>query len=662
MDFLKQIFGSSDYMPHGYCYLWNSHLVWLHVISDSLIALSYFAIPAILLWFVRKRRDLPFHWLFVLFGIFIIACGMTHVMEVWTLWHADYWLSGGIKAITAVASVLTAIVLVKAAPKVLALPGIDQLLRSNTSLEQQISDLRDEEMRSLIREAAYRDQAALLDLTYDAIFVRDMHSKITYWNRAAEELYGWSKQEAAGKTSHELLETVFPKPLAEIEKEVFTTGYWEGELIHRRRDGSSVIVSSRWALEKDVAGNPAAILESNRDVTHSRAIERRFQNLLEAAPDAIVVVDQRGKIELANAQAEKLFGYSRAELIEQPIEMLVPTDLHAAHAGHRERYGADPHARAMGVGLELHARRKDGTLVPVEISLSPLETQQGTLICSAIRDVTFQRKASENIQTLNAALQQKIGDLNTLNKEMEMFSYSVSHDLRAPLRHIDGFARILLEEHASELSPEASRYLARVIDAANHMGALIDDLLALGRVGRREMSVRTANLDNLVKQAMGDLPPGTETRPIEWKIAALGEAPCDSGLLKLVFSNLLGNAVKFTRTREAPVIEVGAGSKNGTPIYFIRDNGVGFDPKYADKLFGVFQRLHSQQDFEGTGVGLATVRRIIQRHGGEVWAESQLGQGATFFFTLAACRADAAPNGVEVSVSDERKASRDSSG
>ena len=661
MDFLRQIFGAGAYMPHGYCYLWNSHLVWLHVISDLLIALSYFAIPAMLLWFVRKRRDLPFHWLFVLFGIFIVACGMTHLMEVWTLWHADYWLSGGIKAVTAAASVLTAVMLVRVAPNILALPGLDQLLRSQSSLEQQLSDLRDEEMRALIREAAYRDQAALLDITHDAIFVRDLHSKIVYWNRAAEELYGWSKHESAGKISHELLETVFPEPLDEIEAKVLSTGAWEGELVHRRRDGSTAIVSSRWALEKDGAGNPSAILESNRDVTHARALERRFQDLLESAPDAIVVIDSSGKIGLVNAQTEKLFGYARNELVDQLIEILVPLELRATHTDHRQRFVADPHRRAMGVGLDLHARRKDGTLIPVEISLSPLETQQGTLICSAIRDVTLQRAATANIQQLNSALNQKVADLDALNKEMEMFSYSVSHDLRAPLRHIDGFARILVEEHSSQLSPDAARYLTRVIDAANHMGDLIDDLLALGRVGRREMNIRTANLDNVVRQAMGDLPPGTESKPIEWKISSLGEAACDSGLLKLVFSNLLGNAVKFTRTRETPVIEVGARSKNGTCVYFIRDNGVGFDPKYADKLFGVFQRLHNQQDFEGTGVGLATVRRIIQRHGGEVWAESQLGNGATFFFTLAPCRADAAPN-MEVSVTDERKANRDSSG
>ncbi|HKQ86419.1 MAG TPA: PAS domain S-box protein [Candidatus Acidoferrales bacterium] len=635
MDFLKQLFGSDTYMPHGFCYLWNSKLVWLHVISDSLIALSYFAIPAVLLWFVKKRRDFPFNWVFLLFGTFIVACGTTHLMEVWNLWHGDYWLSGGIKAITAAASVVTTVMLVRVTPKALALPGFEQLLQSKVDLERRVSDLRDEEMRGLIREAAYRDQAALLDLTHDAIFVRDMRSEITHWNRASERLYGWQFEEAAGKVSHKLLRTEFPMPLAAIEAQIVASGSWEGELVHHKRDGTEVIVSSRWALERGADGSASAILESNRDITRSREIEKRFETLLEAAPDAMVVVDAEGAIKVINAQTEKIFGYARAELIGQPVEILLPNRYRSAHATHREGYAQAPHSRAMGVGLELYGVRKDGAEFPVEISLSPLQTEEGLLVSSTIRDVSLRHEATEKIQKLNRALEQKIRDLDGLNKEMETFSYSVSHDLRAPLRHIDGFARILAEEHVSELSAEARHYLEHIVTGANQMGTLIDDLLSLGRVGRREMNLRAANLDDLVRQAMRDLPPGTENRQIDWKIEPLGETVCDPGLVKLVFSNLISNAVKFTRTRTEAVIEVGKCSLNETLAYFVRDNGVGFDAKYADKLFGVFQRLHSQQEFEGTGVGLATVRRVVQRHGGKVWVESELGAGTTFFFTLA---------------------------
>jgi PAS domain S-box-containing protein len=634
MEFLKRLFASGDYMPHGFCYLWNAHLVWLHVVSDSLIALSYFAIPAVLLWFVFKRRDFPFNWMFVLFGVFIVACGMTHVMEVWNLWHANYWLSGAIKAVTAAASVSTACLLTNLAPRVMAMPAFDQLIRSHSSLEQQVGDLHNEKTKLLIREAAYRDQAALLDLTYDAIFVRDLNSRLTYWNRAATELYGWAREEACGKVSHVILRTEFPKPLAEIELEVFAAGSWDGELTHCKRDGSKIIVDSRWSLATDAAGKPVAILESNRDITARKRMEGRFQNLLEAAPDAIVIVNHSGLIELVNAQTEKLFGYSRAELIGQPVETLVPEKHRAVHVGHRRDYAQASHTREMSAGIDLRARRKDGTEFPVEISLSPLETEHGILITSAIRDITKRREATDKIQKLNSELQQKIADLDAQNGELESFSYSVSHDLRAPLRHIDGFARILQEDCAAELSPDARRYLKRITEGANRMGSLIDDLLALGRVGRREIAFRSVRLNEMVTRAIGDLPPGTESRAIEWKIESLGEARWDPGLLKLVFSNLLSNAVKFTRTRQSTVIEVGKRNIDGRSAFFVRDNGVGFDPRYADKLFGVFQRLHRQEDFEGTGIGLATVRRIIQRHGGDAWAESQPDQGATFLFTL----------------------------
>jgi len=621
-------------MPHGMCYLWNARLIYLHVISDSLIAASYFAIPLILLWFVRKRRNVPFSWMFGLFGVFIIACGTTHLMEVWNLWHGDYWLSGVIKAITAAASVCTAVLLVRIVPQAVDLPDPSEWIKANAALEEEMQKRRDVELDLRIREASYREQAELLELTHDAIFVRDMQEKIIYWNRAAEQLYGWSKVEARGSVSHELLKTVFPEPLARIEAQVVAKGLWEGELIHRRRDGTMIIVASRWALRSDANGKPVSVLESNRDVTLRREEEDKFRSFLESAPDAIVIVDGEGKVQLVNAQTERLFGYSREELIGNPVELLMPARFHRHHAQHRRDYSDSPRTREMGAGLELLGRRKDGTEFPVEISLSPIKTRGGVLISSAIRNVSERRHADEQIRTLNAALKERVSELKVVNKELESFSYSVSHDLRAPLRHIDGFARILREEHAGGLSPDGIRYLDRVVDAANHMGRLVDDLLNLARIGRREIVKQRVPLEEIVREAIAELPPDTSERDIEWMIEPLAYADCDRGLAKIALSNLLSNAAKFTRTREKAVIEIGECESRGAAAYFVRDNGVGFDPKYADKLFGVFQRLHRQEEFEGTGVGLATVQRIFRRHGGDVWAESEPDRGATFFFTL----------------------------
>ncbi|HEX4075368.1 MAG TPA: PAS domain S-box protein [Candidatus Acidoferrales bacterium] len=634
MEILRKIFGHGDFMPHGMCYLWNARLICLHVISDSLIALSYFAIPFILLWFVRKRRNVPFGWMFGLFGLFIVACGTTHVMEVWNLWHADYWLSGIIKAVTAAASVSTAILLVRIVPEAVDLPDASQWINANAALREEMRKRRDVELELRVSETNYREQAELLNLTHDAIFVRDLEAKILYWNRSAELLYGWSRLEAVGQVAHELLGTVFPQPLSEIEARIVEKGRWEAELVHSRRDGTKITVSSRWALRRNASGQPVSILESNRDVTTRKDEEEKFRNLLESAPDAMVIADGHGQVQFINAQTERLFGYSREELVGKPVEMLLPQRLHDQHVGNRRRYSESPRPREMGVGLELSGRHKDGTEFPVEVSLSPLKTQDGLLVSSAIRNVSERRHAQEQIRKLNLVLNERVLELNAANKELESFSYSVSHDLRAPLRHIDGFARILKEEHSAGLSSEGIRYLDRVLEAANHMGRLVDDLINLARVGRREIAKQRVRLEDVVRQAIEELSPETRERKIEWLIEPLADAECDPGLMKLAFSNLLSNAAKFTRTRPSAVVEVGECESRGVPAYFVRDNGVGFDQKYADKLFGVFQRLHRQEEFEGTGIGLATVQRIIRRHGGDIWAEAQPDRGATFFFTL----------------------------
>ena len=337
MDFLRQVFGAGEFMPHGYCYMWNPGLVWLHVLSDSLIALSYFTIPFTLLWFVRKRRDLPFSWIFVLFGAFIVACGATHVMEVWNLWHAQYWLAGGLKAVTALASVATAILLARLMPQALDLPNISDWTRANVALESEIHERRELEIDLRMSESRFREQAELLDLTHDAIIVRDLRDEITYWNRGAEELYGWRAEEILGKMMHDLLQTVFPKPLEEIEAETREQGSWEGELTHSRRDGSVVTVSSRWVLRRDAEGKPNGILESNRDISANRAAEEsrrhseernrlneiRFRLLIAAVKDyAIISLDADGLVTTWNSGAESLKGYAAEEMIGQHVSRL----------------------------------------------------------------------------------------------------------------------------------------------------------------------------------------------------------------------------------------------------------------------------------------------------------------------------------------------------
>lgn len=632
-----------------FAHLWKVPIVRLDLVSDALIALSYLLLSIVLVRFSRKRKDIPFSWLLPSFALFLLACGFSHAMEIWNLWHADYWFASTTKLVTAVTSLATAVVSIKILPQALQLPNFQVWMSAHAELKREVTERREAEINLRISESNLREQAELLELTHDAIFVRSIGGKILFWNRAAEELYGWKREEARGQTPHNLLHTKFSEPLDDILAEVIKAGSWEGDLDHVCRDGRVVTVTSRWALRTDAAGKPVAILETNRDITQRKVASDKFRGLLESAPDAIVIVNRFGRIELVNAQTEKFFGYSRGEMIGQPVELLIPRRFREAHVANREQFSHSPHARSMGIGLDLYGLRKDGTEFPVEVSLSPLVTAEGTLVSSAIRDVTERRRIEVEVHLLNAELRRKLDELGAVNRELESFSYSVSHDLRAPLRHIDGFARILKDEHSSQLDADGVRYLDRVIQAANHMGQLVDDLIHLARVGRSALVRQKTSLGDLVRQVMSELPDEAGQRDIEWRIESLPQVDCDPGLLKLVMTNLLSNAVKFTRGRETAVIEVGTTDIAGHCAFFVRDNGVGFDPRYADKLFGVFQRLHKQEEFEGTGIGLATVQRIIRRHGGEIWAESELDGGATFLFTL-----DARPTiGIETSSTKE---------
>jgi light-regulated signal transduction histidine kinase (bacteriophytochrome) len=234
--------------------------------------------------------------------------------------------------------------------------------------------------------------------------------------------------------------------------------------------------------------------------------------------------------------------------------------------------------------------------------------------------------------------------LELVNKELEGFSYSVAHDLRAPLRHVDGFSKILLDDYGPAMTEEGRRLLERVRDGAQRMGTLIDELLGFSRMGRRELQRQITGLNSLAEEVRAGLKAEADGRSVEWRVAQLPYADCDPALIKQVFSNLLGNALKYSRPRERAVIEVGQLVDNGQTTIFVRDNGVGFDMKYADKLFGVFQRLHRPEDFEGTGVGLALVQKIIHKHGGRVWAEAQLDRGATFYFTLGTAESPPQPS------------------
>jgi PAS domain S-box-containing protein len=608
-SFVSDFLSTDGFMPHGMCYQWQPGVLAIHVISDGLISLAYLSISATLLYFVHRRIDLKHTWIFLCFAIFIIACGFTHGMEIWTIWNPTYWVAGGIKLVTAFASVSTAILLVRYFPSALRLPAPSTMHRI-VQLETLNRTLAEDSARSAIAA----DAAGLGFWTFD-VATNDLH-----WDESMYRLYGLlasegeepgalreSRSHLENHAKSELGASSAPPGGRDYDME-FRAVYPNGVIRHLKAVAQ---------VTRDAHGHAVRMLGVTFDITERKQADEQFRLAIEAAPTGMLLMDRKGSIVLVNAQIEKLFGYPRSELLGQPMEMLMPERLRANIP--------DLRSGSFSAAAELYGLRKDGSEVPIEIGLNPLLTSKGEFVLSSIVDLS-QRLEIERIRN--------------------EFVSTVSHELRTPLTSIRGSLGLLQSGAMGALPNNAAEMVSIAYKNSGRLVRIINDILDISTIeaGKLALQMRIVTLSELLRQSVeanAGFAEKCEVRFVLEPVSVNDRVMADPDRLMQVVANLLSNAAKFSPPGADVLIRVRPDST--TLRIEVQDSGAGIPEAFKAHIFTKFAQADASatRHFEGTGLGLSIARKLTEAMGGSIGFESVVGQGSVFYIELP--RMDAAP-------------------
>lgn len=573
-----------------------------------------------------------------MFALFIFACGTTHVFDIITVWHPLYVQQGLIKMITAGLSISTAFLLAPLIPKAISLPSRSELDESQKQLQnlneklKQSNQVLEEKVKEKTKDLVLL--AATVEHSNDAIIIKDIQGNISFWNKAAELLYGYPADEVLDKAMLQLIPKDKQDEFSSIMQRLYQGDKIETfDTIRLTKEKKSLHVSLSISLIKDSDGQMIGSAHIVRDITtrllseeNLKKSEDRFRKVIEAAPNGLVMVNYKGTIVLCNAQVEELFGFKKDELIGHPIDMLIPSRFRHNHASYVSGFMQKPEARQMGAGRDLFGLRKDGSEFSIEIGLSPIHIGNEIYVLSSIVDITKRKTMEDQLRHYSKVMEQK-------NLEMEQFVYTVSHDLKSPLVTSTGFLGLLREDLELKRYENLPDSFGRLERANHRMSQLIDDLLQISRIGRMKLDFERVNATELINTICENLSVQIKDKDMDVEIQPGIVIPfADKKRVYQVFENLIINALKYGSGTQTKKILIGMEAGENEICIFVKDYGSGIAKEYHKKIFGLFQRLES--DNRGTGVGLTIVSRIMQLHEGRVWVESDIGKGTTFWLAF----------------------------